>query len=87
MKTNNIEYINGGKIILPESGINTLISIDDDSLLFPIIMHFKLINLNKNIETYCGLLEFSSDEDSCYLPDWLMRIRNRFKSRLGIRIK
>ena len=73
MKTNNIEYINGGKIILPESGINTLISIDDDSLLFPIIMHFKLINLNKNIETYCGLLEFSSDEDSCYLPDWLMK--------------
>jgi len=73
MKTNNIEYINGGKIILPESGINTLISNDDDSLLFPIIMHFKLINLNKNIETYCGLLEFSSDEDSCYLPDWLMK--------------
>jgi ubiquitin fusion degradation protein 1 len=74
MKTTNSEYINGGKIILPESGINTLISNqEDESLLLPIIMHFKLINLNKNIETYCGVLEFSSDEDSCYLPDWLMK--------------
>jgi ubiquitin fusion degradation protein 1 len=74
MKTNNIEYVNGGKIILPESSINSLISNqEDDSLLFPIIMHFKLINLNKNIETYCGVLEFSSDEGSCYLPDWLMK--------------
>jgi len=56
---------NGDKIILPASILDTLIEMDVE---YPFT--FELIT-NQN-KTHCGVLEFTADEEMCFIPQWIM---------------
>ena len=57
---------NGDKIILPSSILDTLIELD---IQFPIT--FEIIS--KHYKTHCGVIEFTSDEGTCFIPEWIMK--------------
>jgi len=56
----------GGKIVLPNSALASLIDIEVD---FPML--FKLSNLVENRSTHVGVLEFTAEEGKIYLPPWM----------------
>jgi len=57
---------NGDKIILPSSILDTLITMDVEyPLLFEIVTNEK--------KTHCGVLEFTSDEGTCFIPRWIIK--------------
>lgn len=56
---------NGDKINLPESILETLITME---VQYPLI--FEIVTNQK--KTHCGVLEFSADEGSCFIPQWIM---------------
>lgn len=58
--------MNGDKIILPVSILDTLISME---VQYPLI--FELIT--NQSKTHCGVLEFTAEEGSCFVPTWIMR--------------
>lgn len=56
----------GDKIILPHSILEVLIELD---VQYP--MTFEIVTNNK--KTHCGVLEFTADEGTCYIPIWIMQ--------------
>jgi len=66
-KVQDLNY--GGKIILPNSVLDTLIRYN---IQYPML--FKLSNLDATFQrtTHCGVLEFLAEEGKAYLPQWMM---------------
>ncbi|KAK0408653.1 hypothetical protein QR680_004075 [Steinernema hermaphroditum] len=64
------ELNHGGKILLPNSALDTLIRLN---IQYP--MMFKITNINPDHQkaTHCGVLEFLAEEGRCYVPSWMMR--------------
>ena len=58
----------GDKILLPPSAFDTLARLQVD---YPML--FRLENPNKGTMTHCGVLEFTAEEGSCYIPFWMMQ--------------
>ena len=57
----------GNKIILPSSALVELARL---RISYP--MTFLICNPQVGKKSYCGVLEFSADEGTCYLPIWMM---------------
>jgi len=57
---------NGDKIILPSSILDTLITME---IQYPLL--FELVTNEK--KTHCGVLEFTSDEGTCFVPQWIIK--------------
>ena len=56
----------GDKIILPVSILDTLITME---VQYP--MTFEIIT--NQTKTHCGVLEFTAEEGTCFIPSWIMR--------------
>ncbi|KAI3404381.1 UFD1 [Candida oxycetoniae] len=57
----------GGKIFLPPSALNKLTMLH---IRYPML--FELTNEQGNLTTHSGVLEFTSEEGRCYIPQWMM---------------
>ncbi|KAI5957587.1 UFD1 [Candida theae] len=57
----------GGKIFLPPSALNKLTMLH---IRYPML--FELRNEQKDLLTHSGVLEFTSEEGRCYIPQWMM---------------
>lgn len=53
---------------MPPSAFDTLARLHVD---YPML--FKLENPNNGTMTHCGVLEFTAEEGSCYIPFWMMQ--------------
>lgn len=62
----SIDNNDNDKIILPESILDLLITIDIE---FPLT--FEIIS--RDYKTYCGVLEFTSHEGTCSIPSCIMK--------------
>lgn len=69
----------GDKILLPPSALEMLARMD---IAYPML--FQLENESMGRKTHCGVLEFSAQEGSCYMPYWVRR--GTFLSRKGFTI-
>uniref|UniRef100_A0A7S4HI96 Uncharacterized protein n=1 Tax=Odontella aurita TaxID=265563 RepID=A0A7S4HI96_9STRA len=58
----------GDKILLPPSAFDTLARLQVD---YPML--FRLESPEKGTMTHCGVLEFTAEEGSCYIPFWVMQ--------------
>jgi len=58
----------GDKILLPPSAFDTLARLQVD---YPML--FRLSSSNKGTMTHSGVLEFTAEEGSCYIPFWMMQ--------------
>lgn len=58
----------GDKILLPPSAFDTLSQLHID---YPML--FQLQSSEKGTLTHCGVLEFTAQEGSCYIPFWMMQ--------------
>jgi len=58
----------GDKILLPPSAFDTLARLNVD---YPML--FQLQSPDKGTMTHCGVLEFTAEEGSCYVPFWMMQ--------------
>uniref|UniRef100_A0A2N9HHA4 Ubiquitin fusion degradation protein n=1 Tax=Fagus sylvatica TaxID=28930 RepID=A0A2N9HHA4_FAGSY len=58
---------NGDKIIMPTSAFTSLL---DLGVEYP--MQFQIRNESTDRVSHCGVLEFTGNEDSVYLPIWMM---------------
>jgi len=58
----------GDKILLPPSAFDTLARLNVD---YPML--FQLQSPSKGTMTHCGVLEFTAEEGSCYIPFWMMQ--------------
>lgn len=58
----------GDKILLPPSAFDTLSQLHID---YPML--FQLQSSDKGTLTHCGVLEFTAQEGSCYIPFWMMQ--------------
>uniref|UniRef100_A0A7S2A2U1 Uncharacterized protein n=1 Tax=Trieres chinensis TaxID=1514140 RepID=A0A7S2A2U1_TRICV len=58
----------GDKILLPPSAFDTLARLQVD---YPML--FRLESPQKGTLTHCGVLEFTAEEGSCYIPFWVMQ--------------
>lgn len=58
----------GDKILLPPSAFDTLARLQVD---YPML--FRLESSDKGTSTHCGVLEFTAEEGSCYIPFWMMQ--------------
>ncbi|MES1903910.1 MAG: Ubiquitin recognition factor in ER-associated degradation protein 1, partial [Paramarteilia canceri] len=56
----------GGKIILPNSALIFINS--SESVDYPLL--FKITNRKSKKSTHCGVLQFTAEEGSAYLPYW-----------------
>lgn len=56
----------GGKIFLPPSALNKLTMLH---IRYPML--FELRNEQKDLLTHSGVLEFTSEEGRCYIPQWM----------------
>jgi ubiquitin fusion degradation protein 1 len=61
-----VEHKNTDKIILPVSILEMLISME---VQYPLT--FEIVTNQK--KTHCGVLEFTSDEGTCFIPQWIMK--------------
>lgn len=55
-------------VILPQSALQRLTSMN---VQFP--MYFRLTTPKTHRRTFCGVLEFTAEEEACYLPGWMVR--------------
>ena len=62
------ELEKGNKILLPDSALGTLARMN---VTWPML--FSLSNEALNRVTYGGVLEFTAEEGSCYIPYWVMK--------------
>lgn len=62
------ELEKGNKILLPQSALSALARMN---VSWPML--FKLTNTTLGRCTHVGVLEFSAEEGTCYLPYWVMR--------------
>jgi len=58
----------GDKILLPPSAFDTLARLQVD---YPML--FKLCSSVDNKSTHSGVLEFTAEEGTCYIPFWMMQ--------------
>ncbi|KAI2512624.1 Ubiquitin fusion degradation protein UFD1 [Fragilaria crotonensis] len=58
----------GDKILLPPSAFDTLARLQVD---YPML--FQLSSETKGTMTHSGVLEFTAEEGSCYIPFWMMQ--------------
>jgi len=58
----------GDKILLPPSAFDTLARLQVD---YPML--FQLQSSQRGTMTHCGVLEFTAEEGSCYIPFWMMQ--------------
>jgi len=58
----------GDKILLPPSAFDTLARLNVD---YPML--FQLSHSTKGTMTHCGVLEFTAEEGSCFIPFWMMQ--------------
>lgn len=58
----------GDKILLPPSAFDTLARLQVD---YPML--FQLNNKVESRHTHCGVLEFTAEEGTCYIPFWMMQ--------------
>jgi ubiquitin fusion degradation protein 1 len=58
----------GDKILLPPSAFDTLARLQVD---YPML--FRLESSEKGTATHSGVLEFTAEEGSCYIPFWMMQ--------------
>jgi len=58
----------GDKILLPPSAFDTLARLQVD---YPML--FRLESSDKGTATHSGVLEFTAEEGSCYIPFWMMQ--------------
>lgn len=58
----------GDKILLPPSAFDTLARLQVD---YPML--FRLESSDKGTSTHSGVLEFTAEEGSCYIPFWMMQ--------------
>eukprot|EP00980_Cylindrotheca_fusiformis_P030596 scaffold25085_cov215-Cylindrotheca_fusiformis.AAC.1 len=58
----------GDKILLPPSAFDTLARLQVD---YPML--FKLTSDTENRTTHSGVLEFTAEEGTCYIPFWMMQ--------------
>mmetsp|Transcript_133675 Transcript_133675/g.198693 ORF Transcript_133675/g.198693 Transcript_133675/m.198693 type:complete len:400 (+) Transcript_133675:178-1377(+) len=58
----------GDKILLPPSAFDTLARLQVD---YPML--FRLTSTTDNKITHCGVLEFTAEEGTCYIPFWMMQ--------------
>jgi ubiquitin fusion degradation protein 1 len=58
----------GDKILLPPSAFDTLARLQVD---YPML--FRLSSPTRGTMTHCGVLEFTAEEGSCYIPFWMMQ--------------
>lgn len=58
----------GDKILLPPSAFDTLARLQVD---YPML--FRLQSSEKGTMTHSGVLEFTAEEGSCYIPFWMMQ--------------
>mmetsp|Transcript_54699 Transcript_54699/g.151447 ORF Transcript_54699/g.151447 Transcript_54699/m.151447 type:complete len:399 (-) Transcript_54699:37-1233(-) len=58
----------GDKILLPPSAFDTLARLQVD---YPML--FQLTSATENRKTHCGVLEFTAEEGTCYIPFWMMQ--------------
>lgn len=58
----------GDKILLPPSAFDTLARLQVD---YPML--FKLSSSVENKSTHSGVLEFTAEEGTCYIPFWMMQ--------------
>jgi len=58
----------GDKILLPPSAFDTLARLNVD---YPML--FQLQSPDKGTLTHCGVLEFTAEEGSIYIPFWMMQ--------------
>jgi ubiquitin fusion degradation protein 1 len=58
----------GDKILLPPSAFDTLARLQVD---YPML--FRLTSTTENRITHCGVLEFTAEEGTCYIPFWMMQ--------------
>ena len=75
MEYQDENILNGGKIILPEI-ILQYINFEDA----PYPLTFNIKNFKSEIETHCGVLEFTAEPSTCYLPYSMM---NFLKCEIG----
>jgi ubiquitin fusion degradation protein 1 len=57
----------GDKILLPPSAFDTLARLHVE---YPMLFRLKS---ETNQSTHCGVLEFTAEEGSCYIPYWMMQ--------------
>jgi len=58
----------GDKILLPPSAFDTLARLQVD---YPML--FRLTSITDERMTHCGVLEFTAEEGTCYIPFWMMQ--------------
>lgn len=58
----------GDKILLPPSAFDTLARLQVD---YPML--FRLTSSTEGRTTHCGVLEFTAEEGTCYIPFWMMQ--------------
>lgn len=58
----------GDKILLPPSAFDTLARLQVD---YPML--FRLTSTTDSKITHCGVLEFTAEEGTCYIPFWMMQ--------------
>jgi len=58
----------GDKILLPPSAFDTLARLQVD---YPML--FRLTSDTDKRTTHCGVLEFTAEEGTCYIPFWMMQ--------------
>jgi ubiquitin fusion degradation protein 1 len=58
----------GDKILLPPSAFDTLARLQVD---YPML--FRLTSNTGDRTTHCGVLEFTAEEGTCYIPFWMMQ--------------
>lgn len=70
MMANKASLESGDKIILPASALDTLARL---RVTYP--MMFSLVNpsARKESRTHSGVMEFSAEEGTCYVPYWMMQ--------------
>jgi len=65
-----IDVVNyGGKILLPNSALDALTRMNIE---YPMLFKITNPDINHQLATHAGVLEFSADEGKCYLPSWMM---------------
>lgn len=60
----------GDKIILPASALDQLARL---RVTYPMMFSLNNPQTNENRSTNCGVMEFSAEEGTCYLPYWMMQ--------------
>uniref|UniRef100_T1HZX7 Uncharacterized protein n=3 Tax=Rhodnius prolixus TaxID=13249 RepID=T1HZX7_RHOPR len=61
------EVDTGGKIILPPTVLDFMAN---QTLQYPML--FKLSNIENNVSTHCGVLEFIAEEGTFFAPTWML---------------